>query len=133
MGLKQRLNREKKTKMTQKKILVIDDDESIRALLTASLGDHYDIIEAYDGLSGIEMAQTEKPDLLICDLLMPTMTGAEFIEMAKKEKIIPEIPLLVVTASQYVSPEKLLIAKEDIIYKPFTIENLLEKVAAKLN
>lgn len=119
--------------MTQKKILVIDDDASIRALLTAALGDHYDIIEAYDGLSGIEMAESDNPDLLICDLLMPTMTGKEFIEIAKKKNIIPNIPILVVTASQYVSPEKLLIPKEDIIFKPFSMEYLLEKVAIKLN
>lgn len=119
--------------MTQKRILVIDDDEAIRALLMASLGDHYEIIEAYDGLSGIEMAESEKPDLIICDLLMPTMTGTEFINIAKKNKIIPNIPLLVVTASQYVSSEKLLIPKDDIIFKPFSIENLLEKVASKLN
>lgn len=116
-----------------KKILIIDDDEAIRELLVASLSDKYEVLEAYDGLSGIEMAETENPDLIICDLLMPTMTGTEFIFLAKQKEIIPKTPLLVVTASNYVSPDKITIKPEDIIYKPFSITKLIEKVSEKIN
>lgn len=115
------------------KILIIDDDQPIRELMVASLSDTYDVVEAYDGLSGIEMAETENPDMILCDLLMPTMTGTEFLHMAKERNIFPRIPILIVTASQYVSFDKLPVEKEDVIFKPFSIENLLNRIKEKLN
>lgn len=115
-----------------KKILIIDDMESVRSMLKEALKDNYEIIEAYDGLSGMGLAVDENPDLIICDLLMPTVTGGELIAELKENKSVADIPLIVITASAYVSAASLHVKESDIVKKPFDIEALRNKINQKL-
>lgn len=117
----------------RKKILIIDDMESVRHMIEEALKDNYDIVEAYDGLSGMGMAIDEKPDLIICDLLMPTVTGGELIADLKENEDIAHIPLIVITASAYVSASSLHVKESDIVKKPFKIDDLRAKVEQKLS
>ena len=64
-------------------ILIVDDHETNRGLLTTPLGyRNHRIVEARDGAKGLERARPERPDLIIADILMPTMDGYEFTRKA---------------------------------------------------
>lgn len=82
--------------MTKKKILVIDDDQFFGKTLAAALPEgKYDVELAEDGEVGLEKLKSAKPDLVVLDLLMPKMGGAEFMEAMKKQEGLPKVPILV--------------------------------------
>lgn len=117
----------------KKKILIIDDMESVRSMLIESLKEDYDVLEAYDGLSGMGLILDERPDLIVCDLLMPTVTGGELIAELKDNPEINQTPLIVITASAYVSAAAIHVKESDIVKKPFNIDQLREKIEEKLS
>ena len=81
-----------------KKILVIDDDQFFCKTLAAALPlGKYNLISAADGEEGLEMLKKEKPDLIILDLLMPKMGGAEFMGVLRDTPDLPKVPVLVST------------------------------------
>ncbi len=80
------------------KILIIEDEAAIRRVLVKILSeenDSYQVFEAEDGLSGIEMIKKEDFDLVLCDIKMPKMDGVEVLEASKKIK--PEIPIVMIS------------------------------------
>ena len=81
------------------KILVVDDDPSLRFLITASLEDEeYDISEAADGIEAYKMIQKEKPDLILLDVMMPGMTGYELCTALKQNSDTKNILVIMLTA-----------------------------------
>ena len=68
------------------KILVIDDDPKVSWLLTEGLGGKYDFSSARDGIEGLQMVSTERPDLILLDIKMPGMNGIEVLEKLRKTK-----------------------------------------------
>jgi len=79
-----------------KKILVVDDDQFFCKTLEMALPkDKYSIVCAEDGEAGLEMLKSEKPDLVILDLLMPKMGGVEFLQKLKESSDLPKVPVLV--------------------------------------
>ena len=63
------------------KILIIDDDAGLRKSLTLILSDAgYDVVQAEDGEQGLATAQEQSPDIILCDVRMPKLTGIEFLE-----------------------------------------------------
>ena len=67
--------------MAKKKILVVDDEPSVLKVLRRRLESKgYDVITAEDGLEGLEKASEQRPDLIISDIMMPTMDGYTFIK-----------------------------------------------------
>lgn len=82
-----------------KKILIIDDDEDIRQLLKRKLEkQHYTIVEAVDGIAGLEKLELESPDMVIADVMMPGMNGFEFCEAASRYNSEKHIPIMIMTA-----------------------------------
>jgi diguanylate cyclase (GGDEF)-like protein len=82
-----------------KKILIIDDDEDIRQLLKRKLeNQHYSIVEAGDGIAGLEKLRSESPDMVIADVMMPGMDGFEFCEEASRYSTENYIPIMIMTA-----------------------------------
>ena len=79
-------------------LLVIDDNEDIRKLVTTLLGDEYAVISAPDGKEGVRMAAKYVPDLIICDVMMPVMDGLECTRRIKEEVTTSHIPVLMLTA-----------------------------------
>ena len=79
-------------------LLVIDDNPDIRALISAQLGDEYNVISAGDGLQGVRMATKYVPDIIICDVMMPVMDGFECVKELKEEVSTSHIPVLMLTA-----------------------------------
>ena len=82
------------------RILVIDDDESIRDFTHTALADAgYDVVEAADGAVALDLLGTSRPDVILLDMLMPLMDGWEFARRYH-ETPGPHAPLIVVTAAR---------------------------------
>ena len=121
------------------KILIVDDDEIMRGILTKVLGQiGHEIIEAVDGDSCIELARKTKPDLIILDMSMPTMTGFDTAPILRTHPATKKVPILALTADT--STESIEAAHEagcnHYMAKPFqsdkllrTVERLIEKKA----
>ncbi len=80
------------------RLLVIDDNADIRALITQLLGDEYEVHEAENGKVGLARAARLVPDLIICDIMMPVMDGLECCRRIKAEISTSHIPVLMLTA-----------------------------------
>jgi len=78
-----------------RKILVIDDDQTFRELITSGVEkNEYEVATAADGVEGLEQLTKSTPDLILLDIMMPRMNGVEFLEKMKEmahEKPIPVI------------------------------------------
>ncbi|MDE5551585.1 MAG: response regulator, partial [Muribaculaceae bacterium] len=79
-------------------VLIIDDNNDIRVMLTQLLQDTYNIITARDGQEGLRKAGKHIPDLIICDVMMPGMDGLECCRRLKDEVSTSHIPVLMLTA-----------------------------------
>jgi len=83
-----------------KKILVVDDDRMSTTMIRYILKERYDVLTAVNGRHGIEVIQEQRPDLIILDVLMPEMSGFEFmVELG----ILPDgksIPVILLTANE---------------------------------
>lgn len=110
-----------------KKILVADDEKTLRMLIRATLEDSYQVFEAEDGLSCIDLAESEKPDLIILDMMMPGITGLEACRKIRHDPAASGIKILLLTAkSQQRDQEAALSAGADFfLAKPFSPARLL--------
>ena len=82
-----------------KKILVVDDDPDLVETTSIILkSKQYDVVVAYDGVEGLEKAKTEKPDLIVLDVMMPEKDGYTLCKELKADAALKEIPVLLLTA-----------------------------------
>ncbi|TCD28370.1 hybrid sensor histidine kinase/response regulator [Pedobacter psychrodurus] len=79
-------------------ILLVDDNEELRAFLRECLEDKYFILEAINGLQGMENAKEKCPDLIVSDVMMPVMDGIEFCKSLKEDIETSHIPIILLTA-----------------------------------
>ena len=79
-------------------VLIIDDNNGMRAYLRSILKDKYNVSEAADGKQGLEKACREVPKLVICDVMMPVMDGLEFTRQLKQNMATSHIPVILLTA-----------------------------------
>ncbi len=118
-----------------KRILVIDDlPENVFMLQDRLEHEGYEIITAYDGKSGIEKAQTELPDLVLLDVMMPDINGIEVCKTLVNNKKTSDIPIILVTARTGAEDTKegLDAGAYDYIKKPFNKIELLARVKSAL-
>ena len=118
------------------KILIIDYRPVNRQFLTTLLGyQHHQLAEASDGAEGLRIAREFRPDLIISDVLMPTMDGYEFVRRLREEPEIGKTPVIFSTA-HYLSRESRALAEKcgvtSIIYKPCEQQAVLDLVRAVL-
>ncbi|MBS9461611.1 sigma-54-dependent Fis family transcriptional regulator [Flagellimonas sp. 389] len=118
------------------KILVIEDESAIRRVLVKILGeesDTYNVLEAEDGLRGIEAIKKEDFDLVLCDIKMPKMDGVEVLEAAKKIK--PEIPFIMISGHGDLDTavNTMRLGAFDYISKPPDLNRLLTTVRNALD
>ncbi|WP_421806774.1 sigma-54-dependent transcriptional regulator [Flagellimonas sp.] len=113
------------------KILVIEDESAIRRVLVKILAeenDSYNVVEAEDGLAGMEVIKKEDFDLVLCDIKMPKMDGVEVLEAAKKIK--PEIPFIMISGHGDLDTavNTMRLGAYDYISKPPDLNRLLTTV-----
>ena len=81
-----------------KKILSIEDEARLQEAMAAKLeSDGYEVLSAFDGETGIKMAQEHKPDLILLDLILPKKDGFEVLEELKAKPGLPAVPILALT------------------------------------
>ena len=117
-------------------ILIVDDHQSNRELLTTLLGyRNHRTVEACDGLEGLERARAERPDLVITDILMPTMDGYEFTRRLRADADVATVPVVFYSAHYLMQEAHALAAKCGVQYvlaKPAEPEEVLRIVDAAL-
>lgn len=120
----------------KKRILLVDDEEDIASLVKMRLEiEDFDVITAFDGQQALDMARTEKPDLIILDVMLPKMDGYKVCRMLKYDQNYHHIPIILFTAkAQDKDVETGYDTGADAyIIKPFDPDSLLEKVRELLH
>ena len=123
-----------KKKETGKKILIIDDSDQIRWFLKLALGKEYQIFEARNGEEGVIMAKKERPDGILCDVMMPVKDGFTTCREIKTNPATSQTVVIMLTAK--VENEDVIAGIEagadDYITKPFDLEVLRSKLISQL-
>lgn len=106
--------------MSKNKILVIDDDVTIREMLELMLEDKYDVRLAAGGVEGLDMIQKDKPDLVLLDVMMPDRTGFEVLAEIRKTWSPVFLPVIMVTANDELDDITLALnsGADDYLIKP---------------
>jgi CheY-like chemotaxis protein len=118
------------------KILVVDDSSLNRELLLNLLdSEHHLAQEASDGAEALRLARLERPDLIISDILMPTMDGYEFVRQLRADPVIGQTPVIFITGN-YLSREARALAEScgvsSVHYRPCNKEEVLRSVKTAL-
>ena len=114
-----------------KKILIVEDEKDMVTGLKFNLeARDYTVIIAYDGETGYQKALSEKPDLVILDIMLPKLNGYEVCKSLKKE--IPDLPIIMLTAKSQEAEivTGLELGADDYITKPFSVLELLARIKA---
>lgn len=120
----------------KKVILLVEDDQELRAFTRSILEDDYTIIEAVNGKIGLEIAIEKNPDFIVSDIMMPEMDGIELLQKLKEDMSTSHIPVVLLTAKSAIESklDGLNYGADDYITKPFCvtyfrarINNLLEQ------
>jgi len=115
-------------------VLIADDAEEILRLVTLTLADDYDIVQARDGVEVLEKAEQQVPDLFILDVMMPRMSGFDVCEELKKRPETAPVPVLFLSARGEPPQVKrgFYVGADDYLAKPFDPEELLLRTRALL-
>lgn len=115
-----------------KKILVVDDEKPISDIIKFNLEkEGYEVVTAYDGEEALEKVESESPDLIILDLMLPKIDG---LEVAKRVRAKHTMPIIMVTAkdSELDKVLGLELGADDYVTKPFSNRELVARVKANL-
>ena len=108
-------------------VLIIDDNDDVRAYLKSILGRFYRILEASDGKEGLSIARTEIPDLVVSDIMMPKVDGYELCYSIKVDDRLAHVPVILLTAKA-AKDSKILglrTGADAYVYKPFDADELV--------
>lgn len=114
-----------------KRILLVEDNDAIRENTSELLElAHYTVLSACNGQEGLDIALKEKPDLIICDIMMPEIDGYHLLEILREKSYFEHTPFLFFTASAEKSEIKkgLDAGANDYIVKPFDADELIQLV-----
>jgi len=117
------------------KILVVDDEEDVVRLLEFRLAkEGFEVISCADGPAALTLADQEKPDLVVLDIMMPLMDGMEVLRQIRSRRATSRIPVIMLTAktSSMAVDEARQLWVSDYIMKPFDPEKLVVKVKKAL-
>ena len=117
--------------MSKQKILVVEDDESMREVFSSALEDmNCILLQAGNGVKAVEIALKEKPDLVLLDIMLPGMTGYQVCSKIRNSPEISSTPVIMVTGQniQEAATKGLEVGAEDVLNKPFNISELRLRV-----
>lgn len=120
-----------KVEQDTKRILVVDDEEDLIIMVSKALRyKGYEVITANDGQEGLEKAKTQKPDLIVLDLMLPWINGYKVCGLLKKDTRYTKVPVILLTAKANVEDIELgrTVGADAYITKPYEREALLSKI-----
>ena len=121
--------------MAKGRILVVDDEIYIVHILDFSLGmEGYEVVTALDGEQALEKARSEKPDLIVLDIMMPKLDGYETCKRLKADPETKDVPIILLSAKGRNVDQKVgfEVGADDYITKPFSPRKLVERINAIL-
>ena len=121
---------------TKTKILIVEDEEILLTALSEELNQEgFDVLGAHDGIEGVGMAASEKPDLILMDLVMPRLDGIGALKEIKSNNEIKDIPVVILTnLSDYdkISDALSLGATDYLVKANYRLEELVNKIKTVL-
>ena len=114
--------------MSKQKILVVDDETSIVEFIEINLKrSGFEVLKAYTGTDGLLILESEKPDLLVLDLMLPDMSG---FDVCKKARLFSDVPIIILTAKgdDYDKIVGLESGADDYMVKPFNPWELIARI-----
>jgi DNA-binding response OmpR family regulator len=120
----------------QKKILIVEDDSFLQGLTASKLSkDGYTILVAANGEDAVKIADTEKPDFILLDLVLPSMDGFEVLAKIRKNDALKKIPVIIfsnLAEEKDMLKAKDLGANEYMVKSNFTLDELAQKIKEML-
>lgn len=119
-----------------KKILITEDSPTVLEILKSVLEEEgYEVIAATDGQQALNLAKTDKPDLIVLDLMLPKIDGYKVCRMLKFDEKYKNIPIIMLTARTKESDENLgkEVGADAYIRKPFQPEVIIDQITKLLN
>jgi len=115
-------------------VLVLDDNPDVRTYITLMLHDDYDFMTARNGAEGLERMRARRPDIILCDIMMPKMDGHEFLREVRQNTEWQDISFIFLTAraDTEMKVEGLDLGADDYIVKPFNSLELLARLKSLL-
>ena len=115
--------------MKRPRVLVVDDEQAIRDLLRDFFTrEGYEVVAAASGKEGIELAREKSPDVILLDVSMPGIDGIETCKILKMDEKAWTIPVIIMSAFGHKGLEGKDVGAEDVVVKPFTLDEVLLRV-----
>ncbi len=117
--------------MSNPRILIVDDEPDVVELIERILkSEQFDVMTAFDGLGAIDLAETERPDIILLDIMMPMMSGYEVCEQLKANPLTQRIPVVCLSSAHAsdVWERSRSVGAETLIAKPFTQAELVAQI-----
>ncbi len=118
----------------KKTVLIIEDDPQLNAFLRNSIGKYYHTIVAYNGEEGLHLIKQKNPDVIVSDIVMPTMSGLELLKIVRESDDYCHLTVILLSSKSEISEqiEGLRIGADSYIPKPFDIDYLIHTIDSQL-
>jgi two-component system KDP operon response regulator KdpE len=115
----------------RKRVLVVDDEPGILRFVRVSLGmAGYDVITTTSGEEALKLVETDKPDIMLLDILMVPMSGLDILDQLRT---FSKLPVIVFTARSFIAEKAMELGANGVVAKPFKPEELVEKIKETLD
>lgn len=114
------------------RLVVAEDDPELARFLADCLCDDYEVVLVRDGAAAMDQLRAGDVDLLLTDLAMPGMDGLELVRQIRADVSLREVPVVMLSASGDASANGLALGADDFVTKPFTVNDLRDRLAANL-
>lgn len=119
--------------LPKKKILVVDDEEYLVQLLKSRLMvNRFEVVTALSGREGLEKLRSEKPDLVVLDVLMPELNGVEFVQKVRRDPALRNVPVIVISAQPDTKSQFDLKEISAFVSKPFQPDEFIAQIKRAL-
>jgi len=120
--------------VNRKRVLIVDDEPTVRRVVRRMLAKNYIVLEAENGVEAVNMVRREKPDLVLMDVVMPKMDGVGACRLIKSDPDTKVVPVIMLSARVYELDQEYAkdVGADGYIVKPFGSQELLDTISKLL-